>query len=160
MQCTEDKFFQINPVLNRLRLRDDVSWDDLQVFLWGKLSNFSGELQRAAGELDNPADSDAEQWSRQQNYRLVLILSDTEGDSVISMQTLLSYNWSIQIPAFEQTCTWLYSAMFSQAIKWTFASSRPEYEGWCHTHGLRSIQACVHHQDCAVYLSGTGVIEM
>lgn len=50
--------------------------------------------------------------------------------------------------------------MFSKASKWTFSSFHPECGRWCYTPGLGSAQAFVPQQDCVLYLSGTGVIEM
>lgn len=92
---------------------------------------------------------------------VALMLSDTQRFSYFyAKQTLLSCNWSVQIPMFEQTRSWLYSCMFSKASKWTLASSHSESGRWCYTPCLGSVQASVPQQDCVVYLSGNSVTEI
>lgn len=101
-------------------------------------------IAQSAGKLD----SDAAQWGKQENYRLV---PDTERGSVICMQSKL-------------LCTIIdlskLTVNFTVICFLKFASSHPDCGRYCYSLGLCSMQAFVPQQDCVVYLSGIGVIEL
>lgn len=144
--------------------KDCIFWYFFRVILFEKVSNFSGELQHADYQRviwTPPTDSDEEQWSRQQNYRLVLILSDTEGDSVISMQSKLC--WAIidlsKSPRLNKLVVSFTVACFPRRLNEHSASILSGRR--CYSPGLGSIQAFVPLPATRfIYLSCIGVIEM